>query len=115
MITPWQLQFPESIDLFVAPALTAMILFHKYRAALLLLLLLLLPYVINLNYHLFLHVMTTSYDTIMYSDTSRTFFVKMIHTSNTLLEKTVMQTIQNLIIIHISRTLIPIIIIFENT
>ena len=71
MITPWQLQLSELIALFVAPTLTAMILFHKYRVALLLLL---LPYVMNLNCHLFLHVMTTNYDTIMDSDTSRTFF-----------------------------------------
>ena len=75
MITPWQLQLSESIALFVAPALTVMILFHKYRAALLLLLLL-LPYVMNLNCHLFLHVMTTNYDTIMYSDTSSTVLRK---------------------------------------
>ena len=112
MITPWQLQLSKPIVLFVAPTLTSMRLFHKYRVALLLLL---LPYVMNLNFHLFLHVMTTNYGTIMDYDTSRIFFVKMIHTSNTFLEKTGMQTIQKLIIIHISRTLIPIIIIFENT
>ena len=89
MITPWQLQLSQSITIFVLPTLTAMMLFHKHRVALLLLL---LPYVMTLNFHLFLHVMTTNYDTIMDSDTSRTFFVKMIHTSNNFLKQTALST-----------------------